>query len=223
MGPEEERPASQEFDDRPPSSAEESLRLFAEERSRTRRQLTIDPMLLHLPWGITWLIGFGLLFLRYGPNDRVLVDLPEFLPLLVLFALIATATTITTVIGLAGTRQLAGRSSEQGMMYGLAWALGMVGAIAVAARLGPQLDQRYEMLLWSALITFTVGVLYLAGGVIWRDRPLFGFGAWLIVVNVAGLLPGPGWHSLVVALGAGVGFILFAIVSRLSKRGSASD
>src|SRR5436190_732285 len=76
-------------DDHPPASPAESLRLIAEERATATRELIPDIRLLSWPWGIAWLVGFGLLFLRFGPNDRVFVSMPVWLPLTVLYTLLA--------------------------------------------------------------------------------------------------------------------------------------
>ena len=64
-------------EDETPFNAADTLRLIEEQRSTTQRSLTPDPRLLYWPWGFAWLVGFGLLFLRFGPNGRVFVDMPE--------------------------------------------------------------------------------------------------------------------------------------------------
>ena len=58
-------------DDAAPVSAAESLRLIEAQRAATERSLTPDPRLIYWPWGVAWLVGFGLLFLRYGPDGQV--------------------------------------------------------------------------------------------------------------------------------------------------------
>jgi hypothetical protein len=64
-------------DDLPPSDPAESLRLIQQERAAAERDLTPGPRLFTWPWGTAWVIGFALLFLRFGPDDRVLVDMPS--------------------------------------------------------------------------------------------------------------------------------------------------
>ena len=46
-------------DDLPPADAAESLRLIEQERARAERNLTPDPRIFLWPWGLAWLIGFG--------------------------------------------------------------------------------------------------------------------------------------------------------------------
>ena len=45
----------------------------------------------------------------------------------------------------------------------------------------------------------------MAGGAIWKSRDLFILGGWIAVINVVGVLAGPGWHSLVISLAGGGG------------------
>jgi hypothetical protein len=52
------------------------------------------------------------------------------------------------------------------------------------------------------------GALHMAGGAVFKDRYLFGLGAYISVINIIGVAIGPGWHSLVVALFGGVGMIV---------------
>jgi len=40
------------------------------QQAATRRSLEPDPRLIYWPWGFAWLIGFGLLFLRHGPQEQ---------------------------------------------------------------------------------------------------------------------------------------------------------
>src|SRR5688572_26183899 len=98
-------------DELPPADPAESLRLIARERAAAGRGLTPDPRLLLWPWGLAWLIGFGVFFLRFGPDDRVFVDMPEFLPLTVLLGLITLAGIVTGIVGARAGRQVTGPSS----------------------------------------------------------------------------------------------------------------
>ena len=78
-------------EDLAPASAADTLRLIEEQRSVAERSLTPDPRLIYWPWGLAWLVGFGLFFLRFGPNDRVFVNMPAWLPLSTLYVLMIAA------------------------------------------------------------------------------------------------------------------------------------
>jgi hypothetical protein len=58
----------------------------------------------------------------------------------------------------------------------------------------------------------------MAGGAIWNDRWLFFLGAWTSVINVAGILAGPGWHSLIVAVAGGGGMLVAGLLGWLRMR-----
>jgi hypothetical protein len=114
-------------DDLPPTDPAESLRLIEHERAAAERNLTPDPRLFTWPWGVAWLIGFSLYFLRFGPDDRVYVDMPDWLPLTALLGLVLAAGVITGVAGARAGRHVTGTSSRQGAVYGLTWAIAFTG------------------------------------------------------------------------------------------------
>src|SRR6187401_2209738 len=105
-------------DDHPPADPAESLRLIAEERATAARELIPDIRLLSWPWGIAWLVGFGLLFLRFGPDDRVFVSMPAWLPLAVLYTLLAAAAVISATVSSRAGRRTSGPSSSRGLLFG---------------------------------------------------------------------------------------------------------
>jgi hypothetical protein len=205
-------------DDAPPVDPAESLALIERERTNLARSLTPDPRLMFWPWGFAWLLGLGLFFLRFGPDGRVLVDLPEWLPLLVLIALLIGAGLVTGVAGRRSSRQMSGPSSRQGLMYAAAWSLGFTGMSVVFSRLGGTVPEDLLGLLWAGGMVALTGALHTAGGAIWNDRSMFLLGVWTSLVNVAGVLAGPGWHSLIVALAGGGGMIVAGILGRLRLR-----
>jgi hypothetical protein len=195
-------------DDSPPASPADSLRLIAEERASATRELVPDNRLLSWPWGVAWLVGFGLYFLRYGPDGRVFVSMPEWLPLIVLAALLTAAGVISATVSARSGRHTAGPSSSQGMLFGLSWPIAFATTFTIAVRLTGQLPGDEVILLWSALGVAVTGVLYLAGGTIWPSRSMYLVGVWLLAINAAGVIVGPGWHSLIIAVAGGGAMIV---------------
>jgi hypothetical protein len=206
--------ASQD-DDLPPADPAESLRLIERERSETERRLTPDPRFLLWPWGFAWLIGFTLYFLRYGPDERIFVDMPSWLPLTVLLGLILAAGVVTGVVGARAGRSITGPSSQQGLMYGITWSVAFAGVTVVLSQVSDLLPDAEVNLLWAGTMVALTGALHMAGGAIWNDRSLFALGAWTSVVNVGGVLVGPGWHSLIVAVLGGGGMLVAGTLSWL--------
>jgi hypothetical protein len=204
-------------DDAPLASPADSLALIARERANLVRDIVPDPRLMYWPWGFAWLLGFGLLFLRFGPDGRVFVDLPQWLPLTVLALLFIAAGVITGAVGARSALQTRGPSSRQGLMYGLTWSIAFFGMSMLFAQFGELLPEDKAGLLWAAGLVALAGALHMAGGAIWNDRRLFILGAWTSVINVVGILVGPGWHSLIVAIGGGGGMLLFGLLGLLGR------
>jgi hypothetical protein len=202
-------------EDETPFNAADTLRLIEEQRSTTQRSLTPDPRLLYWPWGFAWLVGFGLLFLRFGPNNRVFVDMPVWLPLSTLYFLMIVAFVVSGVAGARASRHMSGVSSLTGALYGWSWFLGFAGFITLAVRLSPHLSDEWTGLLWAAGSIGVVGLMYLNGGAIWRSRDLFVLGLWITAVNILGVIVGPGWHSLIISLGAGAAMIITGTLAHL--------
>jgi hypothetical protein len=205
-------------DDAPPASPAESLALIQQERAAVAGSVEINPLAYYLPWGLAWLIGYGVLFLRFGPDGRVFVDLPEWLPLAVLFAAMAIAMVSTVVVSARRGRGVEGRSSWQGTAYGFAWFLAFAGVGTTTGHFMDFLPEQERGLLWSCVSVGTVAVMYMAGAAIWLSRDMFVLGAWLTVINIAGVALGPGWHSLLISLGGGGGLCVFGALLWLRGR-----
>ncbi|HEY2674304.1 MAG TPA: transporter [Rugosimonospora sp.] len=205
-------------DEAAPVSAAESLRLIEAQRDAAVRSLSPDPRLIYWPWGLAWLIGFGLLFLRHGPHERVRVNMPNELPLATLFALMIIAFLVSGVAGARANRQISGDSSLRGLRYGLSWLAGFAGNAVICAHFSNLLPPPEVGLLWSATSVGLVGVLYLAGSATWQSRDLFVLGIWLTISNIAGVLAGPGWHSLVISVAGGGGLLVAGFVVWLRWR-----
>lgn len=207
-------------EDRPPASPAESLRLIREQRAHTERSLTPDPRLVYWPWSFAWLVGFGLLFLEYGSDGDGPVEMPTWLPLTMLFALMAVAVVVMSVGLFRAARQVAGESTAKGTMYGIAWAFGFAGLGLTNGYLADFLPRAQAGLLWAASSMGLVSVLYIAGAAIWYDRTMFLLGCWLALVNVAGVVAGPGWQALIISLAGGGGGFVFGFVAwlRLARR-----
>ncbi|MEV6305081.1 transporter [Actinoplanes sp. NPDC051861] len=196
----------------------EALRVIQREQTNVERELTPDPRLTYWPWGIAWLVGSGLLFLRYGPDGRVLVDMPDWLPLLVFSSLLIAAGVITGVVGARSGRQVTGPSSRQGTMYGFAWSAGFTGLAISFSRLSDVVPDEMQGILWGGGMAAFVGAMFMAGAAVWNDRTMFVLGAWISVVNIVGVLFGPGWHALVVSVAGGGGLLVAGFVARARLR-----
>jgi hypothetical protein len=200
-------------DDDLPMDPAESLRLIESERAEAERILTPDQRLFLWPWGFAWLIGFTVYYLRFGPDGRVLVALPEWLPLLTLVVLMIGAGIVTGVAGARAGRWISGPSSRQGILYGITWSVAFFGMSTVLSRVSEFVPDAELNLLWAGAMVALTGALHMAGGAIYNDRNLFVLGAFVSVVNVVGVIVGPGWHSLILAVAGGGGMLVAGAVA----------
>ncbi|MGI5211490.1 transporter [Plantactinospora sp. CA-290183] len=205
-------------DERPPADPAAALRMIAEQQAEAARRLSPNMLFYYWPWGFAWLIGFGLLFLRFGPDGRVLVALPDWLPLTALFVLLVTAAAVSGAASARVYGQITGDSNRRGAWYGLAWGLGFSSLGATLGQVSDHLPEDLAGLLWAGAMVGLTGVLHLAGGAIWLDRNLFRLGIWISVINIIGVIAGPGWHALVVSVAGGGGMLVAGVVIETRRR-----
>ena len=163
-----------------------------------------------------------MLFLRFGPDDRVLVEMPSWLPLAVLYALLVGAGIVSGVAGHRATSGVSGHSAERGAMYGWSWFIAFAGFGVLGSRFESHLPADQFGLLMGALPVFITGILYMSGGAVWRERGQFAFGVWLSAVNAVGVVAGPGWHSLVVSVLGGGAMLATGAWLRLRRAGGTA-
>ncbi|SEH02226.1 hypothetical protein SAMN05444920_12513 [Nonomuraea solani] len=204
-------------DDRP-ASPEEILRVIEEQSVATTKQLHGDPLLLYVPWGISWVLGFTAIFLHYGLDGRSLAPIAQMQGVAVLLSaqMVAGAAAAYGIVKM--NRLVRGDSSARGAMFGYAWFLGMMLMVILCVRLSPLLPVDERGLLWAGTSLLVVAVLQMAGGAIWLNWPMFFSGAWAAGVNALGVLLGPGWHALLVAVLLGGGFIALGLWLRLRRQ-----
>lgn len=181
------------IDDDTPVSAADALAIIQREQARTEPD--IGPFFLI--WGVLWLvIGLGWFAAGQGLIGERTAGI---------------ATLVTVVVGSAASaligrrigRGVSGPSSQQGLQYGISWAIAIVATGAIVggvARFGGPVST----VLAPALFVFVVGVMYTAAGVFWRSTLDFGLGIAVQLIAVLAVFTDPPWNSLVVGvLGGG--------------------
>ncbi|MFJ2032077.1 hypothetical protein [Streptosporangium sp. NPDC087985] len=205
-------------DDEGALSPQETLRLIEQQGSAAAHRLTPDPVPHYLAWGVAWIVGFGALFLYHGLSGTPYVPIPFAVALALQFgsSLLAILVSALTMWQLGSP--VRGASQSRGMMYGFAWFFSFFTVWMVAMRFAPQLPPAESSLLWASLSMMVVAVLYMAGGAVWLARPMFVFGAGLAVLNGIGATAGPGWHALLMSVGAGGGSVVAGLMLRRRMR-----
>ncbi|TMR11827.1 transporter [Nonomuraea turkmeniaca] len=196
------------LDDERAPSPEETLRVIEEQQAAAARHIYIDPLVLYLPWGVAWLLGFTAFFLHYGLDGRPYAPIsqPQALSVLMIAQLLAGAVAAYGITRM--NRQVRGDTRAKGAMYGYAWFAGITLVSIIATRLASLLPPQESGLLWAGAMLTIVAVLYMVGGAIWLTWQMFFVGVWVAAVNGVGVLLGAGWHALLTAVLLGGGFIV---------------
>jgi hypothetical protein len=193
-----------------PLSAEESLNLIARQNRRMRRELGGGPARMLAAWAFAWIVGWGFTYVVVQPG----VTVPGWVGGVVVAVLFAAAIAYTGYVSARAARGIRGPSRTVGAMYGFSWALASIGLNVIDIRITNfgALSSDQVSLLWSGSWLLLTGVLYLAGGMIWQDKLMYGLGAWMIVSAALSVLVGFPANFLVLACCGGGGFLLAAIV-----------
>jgi hypothetical protein len=195
-------------------SPEETLRLIAEQQAMTIKRLWGDPLLMFVPWGVAWLLGFTCYFLHYGLSGKSYVPISADQALAVLMITQVVAGALTAYEITRTNSGVRGESSARNLMYSCTWTAGFVLIVVLCVRLSPMLPPQEAGLLWAGASLLVVGLLYMAGGTIWLWRPMFFMGTAVVAVDAVGVALGPGWHALLAAVLLGGGQIVAGLLLR---------
>ncbi|GAA3166430.1 hypothetical protein [Nonomuraea roseoviolacea] len=190
-----------------PPTPEETLRLIERQQAATVRQLKGEPLLLYLPWGVAWLIGFGAVFLHFGLDGRGLAPISQMQAVGVLQGAQVLAGAFAGFGIARRSRLVRGDASARGAMTGYSWAAGMALMIVICVRLSVALPEEEAQILWTGASLLVVGLMYMMSSAAWLEWPMFFLGAWTIAVDATGVMLGAGWQALLVAVLVGGGFI----------------
>lgn len=192
-----------------PLSAEESLNLIAQQNRRNRRELGGGPARMLAAWALAWIVGWG--FTYFATQTE---SIPGWVAGVLVAVLFLGAMAYTAFVSARAGRGIRGPSKTVGAMYGYSWALTSIGLTVVDIRITSfqALSSDQVSLLWSGTWLLLTGVMYLAGGMLWQDKLMYGLGAWMIVCSALSVLVGFPANFLVLAVCGGGGFLLGAIV-----------
>jgi hypothetical protein len=215
-------------DDRPDEPGETtldaaaSLRLIHEQQERARAATEPDGRALYGAWGVAWLVGYLCLW----TSSRRTADgaaggvhgQPEPWAFAVFGGALTAAmvfTVVHTVTRTAGTR---GATARTGAMYGWAWFLGFLAVAFVQGGLARAGASPEVMGLASnATACLVVGLLYLAGGMVFGEARLYVLGVWVLLAAAVASFVGIPLTYLVMALAGGGGFLLLAALEQVLR------
>ncbi|MBM7768367.1 hypothetical protein [Glutamicibacter nicotianae] len=186
------------------------LQGIEEDAQQAREGMSPNQHLLFSIWGGAWIIAFLGLYFALAPQGSPL------LPAAVGIGIAAAAFLIAIVISAvhsakrgSGTK---GPSMVQGAIYGNTFSLGMI----ITALLGWRLHA--EGLSSMGMVTFAlsslclvIGVLVVAGSLLFNDRTQLIFGAWILAIALLSLAA-PAPLNLLAGVLGGLGFIVLGLL-----------
>ncbi len=203
------------YPDDDPIDPREGLAIVAAQRRRVRDSI-VDDRLVFGVWGLAWLVGYGAM---WWSADRSATSTASGLGALVFAGVAGAALVVTLVHVVRSTHGLAGTSSQVGAIYGWAWFVGFLGqGLITAGVVNAGADAQVIAIVANGVAALVVGLLYMAGGALWRETALVAVGGWMIATaGAASLLPMPSGY-LVMALAGGGGMLAAAGYVHLRRR-----
>lgn len=174
--------------------------------------------LMLITWAASWAVGFLALWSAETiggspwPRIPVTVAWPVFGIALVAGVVVSIAASIRSGMGVRGPSRLSGA------LYGWSWTISMVGAgflLGAVQRTGA--SPELMAVLSPALFVLLVGVLYLAGGALWRSPAQYILGVIMIATAIGASFAGTPANYLVYAT---VGPVTMLVVAGLLLRGA---
>jgi hypothetical protein len=162
-----------------------------------------------------WLVGYGAIWLTARDGSP-----PSVLAAAVAIGGGVVAVVVTVLHVLHRTRGIVGTSARQGAMYGWAWPVGFLAQSLIVGGLG-QAGASDEVLALAAnaIAALVVGLLYVAGGLLWCTTSMYVIGCWMALTGAAAAVAGLPGAYLVMALAGGGGMLAGALVETVRTRG----
>ncbi len=194
-------------------SPAETLALIEAQRRVVARSLYVDPALILGAWGVAWLVGGGAVYLAaHGWLGTVASN---WLAGAIAGVLFAAAALVSFGEQVRRGRGVAGPSRRVAAVYGWSWLLAFAGVSALNLALQQQgLPTHLAPLLWTGTSLLAVGLLYLAGGMLWGSRLQYGLGLWVLATGAGSVAAGFPGNFAVLSLAGGGGFLVAAAVAR---------
>ena len=174
--------------------------------------------LITASWGVTWLLGFGALWLIDGLDG---FSLPVPLAVTVFIVTLAVSGLLSAWLGFRSGRGMRGNRAAAftGTVYGITWAVGSMAIAILGGGLRAQgMTADLAAYYYPCAYVFFAGIMYILAGAIWQAVPSLVGGVWLVVVAVAAaFVPSPN-HYLFFSLAGGLGFLALSAVSVVRLR-----
>jgi hypothetical protein len=194
-------------------TAADALAIIQRTQSETASRLTPNVGVIYGVWGLAWLaIGLVWFLARVGGLTETAAGWTT-------GGVVVVGLVVSTVVGVRGGRGVRGRSSTQGLWYGLAWPISMVLLGVIVGAIGAMgVSNDVMAVLGPALFVFLAGALYLVSGAIWTSLTDYLLGAWIMAVAAASVIVGLPASPLVIGIGGGGALLLVGLRAVLRGR-----
>ena len=193
------------------------IALMQQQRRRTAHWANRSYATMLITWAVAWIVGFGAIWSAADGGGNPFFRVPTAPAWIVFGAAIIGGIVVSTVAGIRSGAGVRGPSRLAGAMYGWAWTLSMIGGgmlVGAAQRAGA--GAAVMAVVSPAIFVLLVGVLYLAGGALWRSPVQYALGVVMIGTAVGASYAGAPTNYLVYAT---VGPVAMLIVAALMLRG----
>jgi len=205
-------------DDRPLDPAAMYALLNNQQKSVETQMGAFVPYIT-LAWGLTWLIGFGALWLIDGLQPAFSLPLAAAVPIFIATILISGG--FSAWLGIRSGRGMRGNSASAftGTVYGITWSIGAtaLGIFGSALQRQGMSAETANFFYPSAYVLFA-GIMYIIAAAIWHAIPSLVGGCWLVVIAVAAPFFGYPGHYLFLALAGGLAFIALSVHGSIEQR-----
>jgi hypothetical protein len=191
----------------------ETLRMIRQQQEAARDAVEPDGRVLFGAWGLAWLIGYLAMWSTARDTGT-----PAAWAGWVLAGCIVGATALTIVHSVTRTSGTRGASARVGAMYGWTWFLAftafgvMLGAMGDAGA-----SAEVQAIAANGFACVIVGLLYLAGGMLFEELRMYAIGGWMLVTAVLAAFAGMPNTYFVMAVAGGGGFLVMVAVEQVIR------
>lgn len=189
------------------------LELLREQERRSQSQAHRLPALMLIAWAIAWAVGFLTLWSAAETGGNPWFRVPAEAAWAVYGASIAAAVVVSIISGIRIGVGVRGPSKLAGAMYGWSWTISTLGAgflLGAMARAG--VPSAVMGILAPALFALVVGVLYLAGGMLWRSPAQYALGCVMIATAIGASFAGAPTHNLIYGTVGSAAMLVMAVL-----------
>jgi len=191
----------------------ETLRMIRLQQEAARDATEPDGRLLFGAWGLAWLIGYLAMWITARDTGS-----PEVWAGWVLAGCIVGAVAFTVVHSVTRTAGLRGTSARVGAMYGWTWFLAFTAfGVTLGAMGDAGASTEVQAIAANGFACLIVGLMYIAGGLLFEEVRMSAIGAWMLVTAVLAALAGMPNTYLVMAVAGGGGFLAMVAVEHVVR------